>query len=130
MLTILLGCQHCFRYLFGLKPADLSKGVSLEPTKCSKITFKIPKGIGVNQLIPVSFVELEATCQPKRSEILNKKRSADDPFRMSALFPLFPLVWPIDRPEGASIGWKTGFEPATSGTTIQRSNQLSYNHHL
>ena len=22
----------------------------------------------------------------------------------------------------------TGFEPATSGTTIQRSNQLSYNH--
>ena len=25
-------------------------------------------------------------------------------------------------------GWKTGFEPATSGTTIQRSNQLSYNH--
>src|SRR5690606_3426564 len=28
------------------------------------------------------------------------------------------------------LGWKTGFEPATSGTTIQRSNQLSYNHHL
>jgi hypothetical protein len=30
---------------------------------------------------------------------------------------------------GAFFGWKTGFEPATSGTTIQRSNQLSYNHH-
>ncbi len=28
------------------------------------------------------------------------------------------------------MGWKTGFEPATSGTTIQRSNQLSYNHRL
>ena len=28
------------------------------------------------------------------------------------------------------MGWKTGFEPATSGTTIQRSNQLSYNHHF
>ncbi len=27
-------------------------------------------------------------------------------------------------------GWITGFEPATSGTTIQRSNQLSYIHHL
>ena len=30
---------------------------------------------------------------------------------------------------GFLFGWKTGFEPATSGTTIQRSNQLSYNHH-
>lgn len=27
-------------------------------------------------------------------------------------------------------GWLTGFEPATSGTTIQRSNQLSYNHQI
>ena len=31
---------------------------------------------------------------------------------------------------GFFVGWKTGFEPATSGTTIQRSNQLSYNHQL
>src|SRR5690606_17760499 len=29
-----------------------------------------------------------------------------------------------------TYGWKTGFEPATSGTTIQRSNQLSYNHRV
>ncbi len=28
------------------------------------------------------------------------------------------------------IGWKTGFEPATLGTTNRCSNQLSYNHHL
>ncbi len=28
------------------------------------------------------------------------------------------------------FGWKTGFEPATSGTTIQHSNQLSYIHRL
>ncbi len=27
-------------------------------------------------------------------------------------------------------GWKTGLEPATSGTTIRRSNLLSYNHHF
>ena len=27
-------------------------------------------------------------------------------------------------------GWKTGFEPATLGTTNQCSNQLSYNHHI
>ena len=28
------------------------------------------------------------------------------------------------------VGWMTGFEPATSGTTIQYSNQLSYTHRL
>ncbi len=37
---------------------------------------------------------------------------------------------PAGENRQALVGWKTGFEPATSGTTIQRSNQLSYNHHF
>ena len=48
----------------------------------------------------------------------------------SVLLPLTLRSGHADRPQGASVGWKTGFEPATSGTTIQRSNQLSYNHHF
>ena len=31
---------------------------------------------------------------------------------------------------GLVEGWITGFEPATSGITIRRSNQLSYTHHV
>jgi hypothetical protein len=37
---------------------------------------------------------------------------------------------PGDRWAVFSLGWKIGFEPTTSGTTIQRSNQLSYIHRL
>ena len=30
---------------------------------------------------------------------------------------------------GVNMGWMTRFEPATSGSTDRRSNQLSYIHH-
>ena len=45
-------------------------------------------------------------------------------------FAPFSIKKPPGQLPEVSMGWKTGFEPATSGTTIQRSNQLSYNHHL
>ncbi len=38
-------------------------------------------------------------------------------------------VCSIGTAKEKSMGWMTGFEPATSGSTIRRSNQLSYTHH-
>jgi hypothetical protein len=35
-----------------------------------------------------------------------------------------------NEPYDFFAGWKTGLEPATFGTTIRRSNRLSYNHHV
>ena len=36
----------------------------------------------------------------------------------------------LDKKCLSRSGWKTGFEPATLGTTNRCSNQLSYNHHI
>jgi hypothetical protein len=36
---------------------------------------------------------------------------------------------PQHQLRGLFEGWPTGVEPATSGTTIRRSNRLSYGHH-
>ena len=36
---------------------------------------------------------------------------------------------PIQSSMGVNMGWMTRLEPATSGSTDRRSNQLSYIHH-
>ncbi len=35
---------------------------------------------------------------------------------------------PIGKSKAAPLGWMKGLEPSTFGTTIRRSNQLSYTH--
>ena len=53
------------------------------------------------------------------------------PFLQDKIFIVIPSnKKTLYKSRELSFGWKTGFEPATSGTTIRRSNQLSYNHHL
>ena len=47
----------------------------------------------------------------------------------SRLIPYPPKPFNLSSLLKEEVGWVTGFEPATSGTTTRRSNQLSYTHH-
>ena len=45
------------------------------------------------------------------------------------IFIVKPFYRKICENYGNLMGWLTGLEPATTGTTIQGSNQLNYSHH-
>jgi hypothetical protein len=60
------------------------------------------------------FTHPSARVGRTRKRTVGTKKTAVHKMRTAALF----------------TGWKIGIEPTTSGTTIQRSNQLSYIHRL
>ena len=47
----------------------------------------------------------------------------------NSLAPIQHKKTPAETSRRFNEGWLTGIEPATSGTTNQRSNRLSYSHH-
>ena len=53
------------------------------------------------------------------------RTNKEGPTFLSGLFTKLSSCWLI----GSLLGWLTGLEPATPGTTIQGSSLLNYSHH-
>src|SRR5690606_42028331 len=78
-------------------------------------------------LIPLPRTPARSALHPYTTLFRSSLQSTPGRIRTCDLRIRSPALYPAEL--RVLIGWMTGFEPATSGTTIQRSNLLSYTHH-